>query len=532
VEWEGKKLVDGGAAANLPIGIAKDLGAQRVIAVDITSPLSTQEQLGNFFSIIGQLSGFLTVGNRLEDLKRLQSGDLLIQPDLGDIQFSDFNRAPEGILAGEKAARAKLDELKQFSVSEEEYARWKAGHHRRDPSETHVDQVAIHNTSWVNDAIVQKRLPDLTGKNVNLKDLQHAVNRLAGLDYFGLIQPEFRHDSTGGNLALYTPLKPYGKNSLQFGLSLEDSFDGQGTYALALRHLLIAANRRGGEWENVGQLGTDTQATSTYYQPLDAGMHWFVSPSAFAGNANPTLWVENEAVAELHTSSWRLSLDFGRTFGDWGEARAGAYTGTSQGEVKIGTPIFPDFSDHDAGIQYSFRVDTLDSTVFPNKGVKTLITVKQSEPSMGADEGRRQDLITSEISMKAGRNIFVPGFEAGWTPQGVNSPSSLFSLGGIARLSGLHPNELLGDKYGLARVIYYLELKRLDLGALSSSVYAGASIETGNTYAEDDPVSLSTFRFSGGVFLGAKTVIGPVYLAYGMADGGEHVITLAIGQRF
>jgi NTE family protein len=532
VSFEGKKLVDGGAAANLPIGIARDLGAQSIIAVDITSPLNPEEQLGSFFSILGQMSGFLTVGNRIEDLKRLQPGDILIQPDLGDIGFSDFGRAADGITAGEKAARAKIEELKRFSVSEEEYARFKAGHHLRDPAETKVDKVDIVNTSWVDDDIVSHRLPDLTGRELTYPELEHAVTRLSGLDYFGLIQPEFHHDESGGTLTMNTPLKPYGKNSLQFGLSLEDNFDGQGTYAVAIRHLLVAANRRAGEWENIGQLGTDTQVSSTYYQPLDGSMHWFASPRAFIGRSNPTLWVDNQAVAELYTSTWLLNLDAGRTFGDWGEARLGAYTGTSDGHVKIGTPVFPDFSDHDAGVQLSFRVDTLDSTVFPVKGVQTEIVIKQSEQSMGADQDRQQDLITSQISMKSGRNIFVPGFEIGWTPVGVNSPSSLFKLGGIGRLSGLHPDELLGDKYGLARVIYYRELKRLDLGALSSSVYAGASIETGNMYAESDPVSLSTFRFSGGIFLGAKTVIGPVYVAYGMADGGEHVITLAVGQRF
>src|SRR5207249_10654460 len=42
VELEGKKLVDGGAVANVPVRIAKQLGAERIIAVDITSPLEEE----------------------------------------------------------------------------------------------------------------------------------------------------------------------------------------------------------------------------------------------------------------------------------------------------------------------------------------------------------------------------------------------------------------------------------------------------------------------------------------------------------
>src|SRR5262249_35537366 len=70
VEIDGRTLVDGGAAANLPVGIAQSLGEGTIIAVDITSPLSAQQELASMFSIVGQMTGFLTTGNRAEDLKR------------------------------------------------------------------------------------------------------------------------------------------------------------------------------------------------------------------------------------------------------------------------------------------------------------------------------------------------------------------------------------------------------------------------------------------------------------------------------
>ncbi len=46
VNLDGHELVDGGISANLPVGIAQDLGAQRIIAVDISSPLLDEEGPG------------------------------------------------------------------------------------------------------------------------------------------------------------------------------------------------------------------------------------------------------------------------------------------------------------------------------------------------------------------------------------------------------------------------------------------------------------------------------------------------------
>jgi NTE family protein len=77
VEMDGMKLIDGGAAANLPIGIAQALGAEKIIAVDITSPLGATHDLGSVFQIYTQWTGYVTEVNRREDLKKLRPGDIL-----------------------------------------------------------------------------------------------------------------------------------------------------------------------------------------------------------------------------------------------------------------------------------------------------------------------------------------------------------------------------------------------------------------------------------------------------------------------
>jgi NTE family protein len=531
VDYDGRKLIDGGAAANFPIGIAQDLGAESVIAVDITSAIDTGQEAESLMSILDNLTTFITARNYGVDRARLRPTDVLVKPEIPDIGFAGFDKVKQAIAAGEAAARSVSDQLKRFSVGEEEYARYKARLRRRDPDETVVQRISLDNTSWVEDRLILKRLPYPSREPLDRAKFQEDIMGLYGLEYFGVIKPELEKQENDQVLILHTPLKPYGRNSLQFGLSLRDDFAGESTYTFSVRYLLLAANRRGGEWENVGQIGTLSLLETQFYQPLDTAMRWFVVPSGAVRRENRTAWVDGEEVGEFRTDTKRGLLEFGRTFGDWGEVRAGGYAQSEEGTTRSGTSTAPDYEERSHGALLSFHIDTLDTPVFPREGWEVLARFTDSRIPQ-ADESRRQSLLRGGTALSFGRNTLAPGVEAGWTSGAEVTPGSAFRLGGIGRLSGLHHDELLGEKYGLARLLYYRELTRLDLGALSNRVYCGASIETGNVYGPLDPVTSGSLRHSGSVFLGAQTVVGPAYLGVGFADGGEHLLYFLIGERF
>jgi len=113
---DGRSLVDGGSAANLPIGIARELGAGRVIAVDISTPLDTEQKERSFFQVLTQLTDFLTAGSVQADLRLLEEGDVLIQPELGDISFMSFDRVAEAVAIGMDAALSRADQLRRFTA--------------------------------------------------------------------------------------------------------------------------------------------------------------------------------------------------------------------------------------------------------------------------------------------------------------------------------------------------------------------------------------------------------------------------------
>ena len=180
----------------------------------------------------------------------------------------------------------------------------------------------------------------------------------------------------------------------------------------------------------------------------------------------------------------------------------------------------------------NFDVDTFDSVTWPRDGTRVRASYSRSLESFGADVSGHFTRIEAGSAGTIGRNILLGSFEASSSTSGTENLNSRIFLGGFLRLSGLARNQLVGDKGGIARLLYYRELTRFDLGSMTQRMYAGFSLETGNVYGSDDPVTWASLRRAGSVFVGADTIVGPAYLGYGYSDGGNSVVYLIIGQRF
>ena len=99
-EVDGRLLADGGISKNLPIDVVRGMGADIVIAVDISTPLQNREQLQSVLAITDQLTGIMTRRDVDEQIASLSEDDVFIQPDLGDITTASFGRAGDAVPAG------------------------------------------------------------------------------------------------------------------------------------------------------------------------------------------------------------------------------------------------------------------------------------------------------------------------------------------------------------------------------------------------------------------------------------------------
>ncbi len=531
VELDGRKLIDGGSAANFPVRIAQELGAEHVIGVDISSILD-DKGLESVFGVYGQLSSILIANNRNEDTRRMRPGDVLIVPELGDLSFVDFKRAAEAVGIGEASARAKVDELRKYSVSEEEYAAFQARHRRQTEEMPVLDEVKLVNSSPVSDEFIQRRLHVAPGALLDFEQLEDDLINLYNLDYFGIITDSMERQDGEHQLVIETPKPRYGRASLQFGLSFANDFEGDSRHAFTIRHRLLAANRHGGEWQNLFQTGNTMLAGSEFYQPLDLHMNWFVAPYAELREVTLPLWSEGQEVAEYRMDRVLARVDLGRVLGNWGELRLGLVASDNNGEARIGDSIWPDVEADQSGAEVSFRVDTLDAVVFPTRGTRLDARYAYGLEELGTDEEYERAFLRVDSALTWRKLTFLPGLELASNFHDGITIFNAYTLGGFARLSGLAEDELIDERTVLARVLVYQELAGIKIVGAKVRVVGGVSLEAGNALSQDDSVTWEALRYAGSVFVGADTSAGPIRLAWGFAEGGRSRVSFNFGQSF
>src|SRR5678815_4756903 len=119
VEIDGRLLVDGGIANNLPIDEARKLCGDVIIAVNISTPALKRDEISSALTVGTQLINFLGKANVERQLASLGQRDVLIAPELGDISAGSFERAADAIRIGEAQARALADSLRRYSLPPE-----------------------------------------------------------------------------------------------------------------------------------------------------------------------------------------------------------------------------------------------------------------------------------------------------------------------------------------------------------------------------------------------------------------------------
>ncbi|MGI9324861.1 MAG: patatin-like phospholipase family protein, partial [Pseudomonadales bacterium] len=115
-------LVDGGIANNLPINVVREMGAKRLIAVEVGSPLTPRDELDSVLPVLTQMSTLLIRSNVEAQLATLGGDDLLIEPAIGTkVTSADFDKFERAIAIGYAAADQLEADLGRYSVSNAEY---------------------------------------------------------------------------------------------------------------------------------------------------------------------------------------------------------------------------------------------------------------------------------------------------------------------------------------------------------------------------------------------------------------------------
>ena len=528
VEIDGRLLVDGGLANNVPVSVARSMGADVFIVVSVGTELARRDQINSALDVTAQLGSFLVSFNSEPQLQSLGPGDVLIRPQLGDLSSRDFTRAAEAIPIGEGAAREALDALRRYSVSEEEYARFLASRGRVRSGVPTIDFVRTENRSRVDDAVIARRISAQPGQPLDVESLERDIGTVYGLENFESVRYDVVSENGASGLVVSALEKHWGPAYLQFGLESSNDLKGDSAFSLGATYTQTAINPLNGEWRTGAQTGKEPGVFTEIHQPLDPLTRYFVAGKL--GYQTRIVNMFDDAgmkLAEVRLPAAQLELGAGRELGSWGEARVGYRWGSGTGEVITGTPA-PDFDVAQGEVFGRLSVDTFDSLYFPRSGHLAGLEWHAARDRLGANVDYDQVLLGYSHAHSWSANTVV-GKVAGATTLDDDAPlEGLFQLGGFLRLSGFNEDELSGQHFGLASLVYMRQLRDVRLWRS----FAGASVELGNVWQTSSDASLDNTIFAGSLFLGVDTPIGPLYLAYGRAETDDQSVYIYLGPRF
>jgi NTE family protein len=531
VQSNGRLLVDGGLTRNMPVDIVRGMCADVVIAVDIGSPLLKREELGNAFGVAGQMVSILMERNMMDSRAEMRPGlDVMIHPELGDIGAASFSRGVDGIPAGEKATREAAAQLASLALSDVDYAAWQAARAAKVVRNAQYTGVRVIGTDTIGARamVAQVALPE--SGELDRTRLERAINSWNSTGDFDRIGYSLVPGASGQVLEIEAVERAWGPNFLRFGLGASADSNANGVFNVLLGYRRPRINGWGGEFKSEFQFGSTSRLTAELFQPVNRGSaRFFLNPQLLVEEVPVWIFSDKDRIAEYAARTRQAGLDLG-VQGAIGEARLGVFGGARKSYPRTGSTLFPETNDTYWGGRFSLLADQLDATDFPRDGYLLGLSLRaeQVTPDYGDPFTAKQVQFSAKKVVSWGDHTFAASFRAGEASDRI-ALNQAFSLGGFMNLSGLQTNQVLGTSVRYASLSYQNQILTLP-NPLGRGVYAGLAVEAGEMRGQSLGFDGVGWIPGATAYLGAHTAIGPVYLGYGNAKGGNRLIYLFLGR--
>ncbi len=521
-------LVDGGLVENLPVAEAEAMGADVVIAIDVSSDKFDPERLKSFGGVLSRMASLPIKENVARALAR---ASVVVSPRVADIPSMDFSRGGPLVTRGEEAARAVAKELASLSVSEDEYREYREklrGRRREPPVVDSIQTVS----AGVDPRQVAARLETKPGRPLDVVVLRRDLDRIYEMGVFETVEFRLLRDEGRNVLVIDAKPKSWGPTFLRVGSGLEANFDGDAT--LALRGLVHAMqlNPRGGELKVRLELGTMPGLHLELYQPLDFRGRFFASADVSWTRSVSRISTPEGLVGEGRVSLLQGVVDVGVSLGSWGQLRAGVYRGTGSGEPLVTNQPLGDIDIDLGGVFAYLGVDTLDDLSFPRRGTIAQAQVEAFRESLGSESSFNRLILRGTHAIPAGSRSTVL-LTGGWEDAMGSEPPFylLFRLSDFTRLAALSREDAGGERAAYAAVTLQHRIASLPT-RVGRGVFLGGTVEAGRVWARREEIGFDGVRPAGGLFVGADTVLGPIYAGFGAGYGGNTSLYVFLGRPY
>jgi len=530
VEVDSFYLVDGGIMSNIPVEVAHEAAARHVIAVDVTSPPWTKQDLSSPVKLVDQI---VSIGSRNQRRNTNSAANFIITPDLGTIRNTDFTLADSIIAQGYAVAESLFDSLAtaigyppssgQLPAMEPDIVRMK---------HPVVHKITVSGNLRTRESLIIRSSGIQTGDTLFSSTIRKAITSIYATDLFENVNIDI---DTSGTCNIACKERLYYRTLM--GLRFDEFHLGEGYIepayencfgngSILLMHLQYGLRREKYTIELKGNHLLTRNIASTLHFQLYSSKEKILEADTIVTDST-----DGSSSRELHEHTLRKTgsiisaeTQLGRSMSVGMDLRiekfrvqkndAGVLSDILGIELKKSLPY----------LSLKFSMDSMDKYPFPVSGTQIFLTLGGATETFGGKYTfiKCSGMLSRFFTVHK-RHTFIPKLSFGWANNPLPAVERVYIGGSVTESSsqeisvynylpffGLSPRAINRDCYSILHAEYRGELKK--------KLYAHIALDWGpswNATAIVDESLVSDAPLGIGVGISYQSIAGPLKLYFG-----------------
>lgn len=519
---------DGAAVDNLPVDVARAMGADIIIAVYLDTGPVKAESLSSPLAVAGRNVSIMVAAN---ERASMNNATVLIKADVSKFGATDFDKSEEIIPQGSKAAEANAGALEKYALDDADWKAYVAEKNARRRTYLPVPQfVDVYGLKGAERSEVAASFKKFVGKPVDTVAIEKSIAELEGTGTFSIINYNLVDENGKPGLLIRPRMKDYAPPFLNMGLTLLSNNSNDIQLGFGARATFLNLVGPGSELRVEGMVGQVAGFDAELYKPLKPQARWFIAPHGYMIQSETGYYSGSDQLAQFRQTKNGVGADMAYQFNAKAELRAGEDYQWFQEHRTIGSSVGHEFNLTPLVTSVRFQYLGQDEVMLPTKGSELHSNFSYYTQRPNAKNGLSQFNGTVEHFIPVGKRGILFGTASGGTSFGAsNLGLAGFSLGGPLRLTAYSRGELLGNDYFLGQAGYLVRLSHLN-PIFGDALYAGGFYELGKIFGGN--AGAPSVPNDGTAIVVMKTLVGPLYGGGSIGGSGHYKWYFGLGRIF
>lgn len=522
-EIDGKYYVDGGLARNLPVQDAKKMGADFIIAVDVTTPLAPSDSLNTLTEIMNQSVQY-RINERVQQEKK--DADLVItMPEIDKYSIASFDLMEDFLEIGLEAGERYSEEFK--NIAERQSREYKPRKPMDAPSPLPIQDVIIEGNNLFDDDFIKRKLQFETGAKLGPEMIDEKISRLYSSQYIEQVTYRIKPD-TLYYYNLHINIKESQSNDFKIGLRYESQTQASILFEASFQNLF----HEGSINKLESRLGDQLMFGADYIYYGALGSRFAALTSFQYQTENVDWFVNEERVSRFENHIIRGEVSVGNYFSTQHLFALGVRKDFNYHRNEINPQQVEPVNEGYHAFFAKYRYDFLNRKSYPSSGHKVLAHFFYSDPlvlspfqfSSAKFYWNGFYELTSKLSLT---NSLLAGYSYGnelpwgywYTPNIYYQDIGYLRFGGIDRYEISTPHIQMAS-LGIQAEPFYHRFINIDL-------YAGRFLDEWNLNLNENDIN-----YGASLSLGGLTIVGPIKVILSTGTENSFQAELQIGYQF